>query len=169
MALFEPGTLEKKTFIQPLFIYYRVATTGIRGYFTHRLENGYAYIMRKILGKWAEVDAAGANFAPEIRFELFCRGIGKVHSTPEAITLRLQSTPGCSGVQLAAGGEVTATAPKSSPLMNILFPYSSTIEIEITGQNTALPLPPWVDIVLVGYLIPEKSVSTWGNNGGKNG
>jgi hypothetical protein len=142
----------------PYFIYQRVATTGPEGYFYQTIDFGYWYFLRKIITRWPEIDAAGANFAPDIRVEILDRGIGKrIQSEP--IPFRLFSTPNSAGLQINAGGLVGASQPSAEKLINTFYPNGIQLAFSITGQNTVLPLPPWVDVCLLGYNVIQRGSS----------
>jgi hypothetical protein len=81
------------------------------------------------------------------------------------IPFRLFTTPGAEGVQVNAANQLTATGPKNAKLLNKVFPCRDNLEIYITGQNP-IGNPPFIDMVLIGYLIPATGKVMW--QGGKD-
>lgn len=157
----------KNNFIgsQPYFIYKRIQLTSVKAFFLHPIDYGFDYLLRNIIVKYPEVDSTGANYGPKLRFEsVETSASRRVQNVP--IPFELVTTPGSAGVQINAALQMTATGPNAKKMINVVHPYRDNIHIEITGQNGTLPVI--VDIVTVGYLIPNKNLSMWGDDGGTN-
>ena len=149
---------------QPWFLYKRVSLVDPVGYCFFPLEYGFWYLLRKVNMKYADTDVAGANRTNRLNVEAILRGTNKIPQN-EPIPFDLLSSPGPAGVAPGAGGQLTATGVKTSKLLNTLYPFRDNIELYVTGQQTSLPA--FVDIVCIGYLIPEKSFHMW--EGGQGG
>lgn len=146
---------------QPYFIYQRLTLTNTVEHFLFPVDYGFNYLLRDIVTKYPEVDAAGATFGPDLSFTpVHTYQSRKTSNVP--VPFGLVSTPGSAGVQVNAAAQMTATGPKNQKKFNVIFPYRDSIHIEITGQNGTTPV--LVDIVLVGYLIPNRELSMWGGN-----
>lgn len=144
---------------QPYFVYKRITLTRPVEYFFHEIDYGFNYFLRYLIVKYPEIDVTGANYGPHLRFEAVERAINRrVQNTP--IPFELVSTPGSAGVQINAANQMTATGPKNQKKLNVLYPYRDNIEFSISGQNGTEP--ELVDIVTVGYLIPNENLSMWG-------
>lgn len=151
---------------QPWFLYKRVPTTTPTGYCFFPLEYGFWYLLRKVNVKFAETNAAKTVFANSLNVEAILRGTNKIPQN-EPIPFNLLSSPGSAGVSPSVSGQQqTATGVKNSKLLNTLYPFRDNIELYVTGQGGA-SLPAFIDIVCIGYLIPEKSFYMW--QGGKDG
>jgi len=136
---------------QPYFIYQRLTLAHPTEYFLEYVNQGFYYLLRDIYVSYPELDAAGATFGPELRFELKQKAQDII---PQDVPLpfRLCCTPGNDGIQATAANLLTAQPPKYNKMFNIIYPEKDNIEIKITGQN--LTTPTVVDIMLNGYLIP---------------
>lgn len=146
---------------QPWFLYKRVPLTTPTGYCFFEIEYGFWYLLRKIHIKYAEFNSVAALYGPRLSVEAILRGTNKVPQNVP-IPFDLISTPNQSGVDInVALGEMTATAPKASKMLNILYPFRDNVEFYVTGQNVPAGMPPFVDIMAVGYLIPESSFHMW--------
>ncbi len=151
--------------VQPYFIYQRVSLAGAKGVFLFPIDYGFWFWLRSITTKHPEIDAAAANFAPELAIEI--RESGSQHN-PQDINFppppRLFTTPGSNGVQINAVGRMTATAPKNVKSINSVHIHRDNIEMYITGQN-AIPFPTVIDVLLQGYLIPFTDLAMWKGTG----
>ena len=149
---------------QPYYIYKRVQLTSPTGYFLNPIDYGFWYLLRRVHVKFPEVDTAGAVFYPQLNLYVVERGSNKIpQNTP--IPFRLFCTPTSEGVTVTAGNQLTATGPKNAKLLNKVLPFRDNIEFYISGQNP-IGNPPFIDIVCIGYMIPERKLYMW--EGGKN-
>ena len=171
---------------QPYFFHERVqlqnpaltlpATKLPYGYMNFKVDFGFNFLLRRIRSHFAEHDMVGGlhtQFLNTMNIEI----IEKAYNVmPQNVPtpLNLCTTPASSGTTIdptgaAIYGDLTATAPKADKLINKLFPNGSNIEIYINGNAAlATTFPMYVHIVLIGYLIPKKTLTMWGKNGGKN-
>lgn len=148
---------------QPYFIYKRILLNTPTARFLHTIDYGFWFLLRKIICKYPQVDVTGAIFGPNLRFETYQTAANKFPQNVP-IPFELVSSPGSTGVTIDAAGNMTATPVKNAKLQNVVHPYRDTIDIRITGQN--LTTPTQIDIMLLGYYLPEKSLKMWsGNNG----
>lgn len=143
----------------PLFIYRRIALASARPPFFFAIDPGYWFWLRSLRAKWPEVDAAGVTFAPELNIEIIESSVHRVHqNTP--VSIRLLCSPGSQGVQINAGGKMTATPVTGQKMLNEMRPFRDNITFYVSGQNTT-PFPAFVDIVAIGYMIPDKRSIAW--------
>lgn len=152
--------------IQPYWIYQRISLVAPKGTFLFPVEYGFWYWLRFINTKYPELDAGAANFAPELAIEI--RESGSLHN-PQDVNFpplpRLFTTPGPNGVQINAGGLMTATGPKYQKAINSMHLHRNNIELYITGRS-AIPFPTLIDICLMGYLIPDAHLLMWKGESG---
>lgn len=146
---------------QPYFIYQRLTLINTVEHFLQSVDFGFDYLLRNLIVKYPEVDAAGATFGPDLSFTPV-NSYADMKTSNFPVPFGLVATPGSAGVQVNAAAQMTATGPKNQKKFNVVFPYRDRIHIEITGQNGTTPV--LVDIVLVGYLIPNRELSMWGGN-----
>lgn len=149
---------------QPYYIYKRVMLTSPTGYFFNAIDYGFWYLLRRIHVQFPELDAAGAVIYPQLEMYMVEKGSNKIPQNVP-IPFRLFCTPGAEGVQVNAGSQLTATGPKNAKLINKVFPFRDNVEIYISGQNP-IGNPPFIDIALVGYMIPNRKLYMW--QGGKD-
>lgn len=148
---------------QPYYIYQRVSLTGPEGYFFHAIDYGFWYLMRRLHCVWSQ-DNLVANF-PELSVNFNLRASNK---WPQNVPtpLRLFATPNNPTVrQTALTTRTFSAGPKNVKLLNIVYPFRDNIEIYVYGQNPPNQ-PPFVDIMSVGYLIPNEKLYMW--EGGKD-
>lgn len=149
----------------PFLIYQRInLIPNSRGPFFFVINSGYWYIIRHIRCQWAEVAAGVAPaFNPGMNIEI--RGSGRHREYQNApVPLRLLSSPCGNGVTLTAPAGMTATGTESVKMIDELLPQRENIEIYLSGHD-ATPFPAFIDILLVGYMIPdEKMVQFKGGN-----
>jgi len=156
--------LEVQRDSQPFYIYKRVMLTSPTGYFFHAIDYGFWYLLRRIHATFPELDPAGAVTYPQLEMYMVEKGSNKIPQNVP-IPFRLFSTPGAEGVQVNAASQLKATGPKNAKLLNLVFPCRDNLEIYISGQNP-IGNPPFIDIALIGYLVPAKEKAMWqgGNN-----
>jgi hypothetical protein len=146
------------------------------GYMNFKVDHGFNFLLRKVRTHFAQFDMVGGvhtTFLNSMNVEL----VEKAYNvTPQnvPIPLSLFTTPASEGVtldpsEIAAYDQLTATAPMSDKLINKLFPNGSNIEIYVSGNSLlATTFPMYVHIVLIGYLIPAKTLAMWGGKRGGN-
>ena len=105
------------------------------------------------------LDPAGAVIYPQLNLYMVERGSNKIPQNVP-IPFRLFGTPAADGVQVNAANQLTATGPKNVKLINKVFPFRDNIELYISGQNP-IGNPAFVDVALVGYLIPSTEKYMW--------
>lgn len=147
----------------PYFIYRRLSGLLVRQFLYFTLPNGYGYWLRRIVSRWNEsIHGDAVNFAPQIYVDFYARQ-NLLNRVP--VPLLLLSSPGRQGEQFPGlvppgtapnGLEVTAAQRLSCKILDQFYPYNDTIHLEFTGQNPTIPLPAELDIMLEGYLVPEK-------------
>lgn len=149
--------VDKLMDMAPYLIYQRVnLIANAPGKFYFPIEPGYWYWLRQIRCKWNEVDAAGVVYNPGMFIEM--RGSSRHRTYQDApIPLRLISSPGGNGVNQVLPNLMTATGPASFKMIDEILPQRDNIEIYLTGHNVT-PFPAFIDVLLVGYMIPDKSM-----------
>lgn len=150
----------------PYFIYQRVNMIGAKNPFFFQVEYGFWYYVRRICARWPEIDAAGAVFAPEINIE-FPESARHITHENMPYPLRIITTPGSHGVQIDLGNNLTANIPVKAFEQDIVLLQSDNITFWLSGQN-ATPFPAWIDILVIGYMIPDSEIDRWkGSNDGR--
>lgn len=138
------------------------------------LDFGYGYLLRMITSKWPMYESQSASIYPTLNISLFntIRGATRQNNP---IPLRLVSTPGKDGCfRFPAPAPVdndifnicySATPPLKNRLVyNLFYQYRDAIHMKF---NFSPELPTqfheieYFDIMLDGYLIPEKDLSLW--------
>lgn len=161
----------------PNWQYTRMEIVAAQQTVLYQIPIGYAYMLERVLSKWPDRDANPPTIAiPQVLVEL-TEVVRERSRQNVAYRLRLISTPAEPGVVVSAapspvdldnfGVEFTATpVKKQEPVGGIIFAYGSNVELKVTGQQFVAGTwrPQYVDIVLVGYSIPEKSLIMWGEN-----
>lgn len=151
--------------VYPNFVYQRINLIAGNNWFLFPIDSGYWFWMRGIRAKWPEIDTAGLVFAPEIFIQINESSRNRVHQNAP-VPIRLIATPASNNVQINATGELTATGVTSAKMLNEIRPARDNITFIITGQN-ATPFPAWIDIVVIGYMIPDADFAYWrGSNDG---
>lgn len=163
--------------VYPYFIYKRIPLAHYREYFTFKIEYGFGYWLRSIRVKYPEISPAltdiitpvsgSAVQSPTIKIELFDNANFKARQ-PLPFTVELVATPGKERCySYAAPSPVdndvyginfsAAPAPQSINNLNFLYQYGDVIRIDITGQalNGAQWSPDYLDMMLVGYYVPQ--------------
>jgi len=157
----------------PYFIFQRIEFSHYREYFFQKIDHGYGYFLKRVIFRYPErYDLLQAQvLTPQINFEFFLKSYYKSRQV-DPIPGRLLSTPSNHGVSGAAPLPVdnnifsvcfTAGERKSYKRLDWLYPYSDTIEINITGQDAGMlsRTHQYVDIVLDGYLVPSQESKLW--------
>lgn len=157
--MLELQTLDTLRKSQPFYVYKRVMLTSPEGYFFQAIDYGYWYLLRKIHVQYPEIDPAGAVFYPTLNVYMVEKGQNTIPQNV-AIPFDLFCTPGNTGIQTNALNQMTSTGPKNAKLQNKIFPFRDNIELYISGQNP-IGNPPFVDITLIGYLIPANDQYQW--------
>jgi hypothetical protein len=177
--------------VLPYFIYKRIEVGNFREYFTFKIDYGFGYWLRAIKVKYpfltqyynnvirSTVYASGGTEVPKLKLELFDNANFKARQ-PAAFTAELISSPN-QGVCIAYQAPQPADpgvpylinftaepAPKSLSNLNFLYRYGDIIRVDITGQELVQPSniwgPPWLDILLVGYYVPQETFVMYGGN-----
>lgn len=143
----------------PYIIYQRVNLVAIKNPFFFLIETGYWYLLRHIRAKWAEIDAAGATFAPEISIEVIGSARHRVFQN-NPIPLRHLTTPTSRGVQITGAGDMTSINPWRTIAFDDVRMHQDNITFLVSGQN-ATPFPAFVDLIVVGYMIPDNRFLQW--------
>lgn len=163
----------------PAFYYkrFKVDDIRIKFYFSIPLDYGFGYLLRRISSKWSEeVIPNGNAYHKDVKYTLIHTTRGRrLNDLPAP--LRLVSTPAETNVFLAAapapvdndgyGVCFAATPVKNRLVFNEYYFYRETLFIEFIfnlNMNTtpAELITAYLDVMLDGYLIPEKSLEMWG-------
>ena len=156
----------------PAFYYkrFRILTgTAFKFYFLIPLDFGYGYLLRRISSKWANFTG---EVQPPLDYELIHTTRGrKLNNIPAP--LRLISTPGTDGVTVVnapspvdnAGFNVCMSDEplKNRVVINEYYFYRETLYLNLYFRAVAgVEIDRYIDIMLDGYLIPEKDLEMWG-------
>lgn len=154
----------------PFFIYKRLAGALSPSYFFFQFPYGYGYWMRRIIARWPESVSgeAGSVIAPEIYVDMVARM--RQINEPSGIPLQIISSPCEFGVQTPAlvppgtapnGLEFSAAQFQSAKVLDQYYPYNDNMNLKISGQfSAAVPASPaYVDIMIQGYYVPEKTLN----------
>lgn len=161
--------------VLPFWFYRRVQVSGPVEYISFPIAFGYHYRLNRVYSKWPDRDATPVTIAyPQVQF--FLSGQARAESStfqPVAFPLRLISTPAEPGVVVAAAPSpvdasafnvnMTATAPKVTPYLGLMFPDKDVINIRVEGAQFLAGAwrPEYVDILLDGDRIPDKEMEMW--------
>ncbi len=143
---------------QPWWIYEKKLINQETIYFSSEIDYGFWFLLRSIHVKWPERNQANTIWNPDLNMEMYERG---ANITPQNLPtpFKLFATQNSDGVS-PTSGITTATSKKNIKLFNYVFPYRDNIELRIhrsfTPTNTFD-----CDILLIGYLLPEKSMEMW--------
>lgn len=146
------------------------------GYMNFKVDFGFNFLLRRIRSHFAEMNMVGGvhtQFLRTMNIEIIEKAYN-VMPQNVPIPLSLCTTPASSGTVIdptgtASYADLTATAPLADKLINKLFPNGSNIEIYINGNAAlATTFPMYVHIIIIGYLIPKKTLTMWGKHGGTN-
>lgn len=155
----KPVNLEIAAQVQPYFYYKRLTLTHYREYFIFKIDNSYGYFLRAISTGWPAINAHG--YSPDLNLEFFNKSQLKARQL-EPVPAILLSTPSGLGTKPALlPASVPANIRGSRKILNFFYPYGDTVEIHITGQDTTNP--EYIDLVLEGYYVPDKSLLYWGS------
>lgn len=146
---------------QPYWIYRRYNTFGDasnKNYLFHKLDYGMNYLLRRILIKAAY---NSFNYMPTINIIDTAKSKTK---TPKPIPTNLTSTPGNEAtIFIEPVGDTftpysTAIPPISSKTLNYVFPAGYNLSMEIISPSNLGDQHVTIDVLLVGYYIPEKDI-----------
>jgi hypothetical protein len=168
-ALSEPIRVNLTKQLQPYLIYLRTALTHFREYINYTLPYGYGYLLRRVLANWPTVNPAGVKYSGNLRLEFMGVGTWKSRQI-DPNPLSLFSSPAGQGDDLAGpgvrqyagvGGAVVFTSANRASwrILNYQYLFGDTFNLHVTGQDSIDPA--YFDLVLHGYLIPERSLSMW--------
>lgn len=142
------------------------------GYFNFKVDFGFFYLLRRIRVHYAQFNSVGGVhtvYMPALEIDIVEKALNTIPQNVP-IPTPLFCTPGNEGVTIDPAGagayaELTATAPMSDKLINKVFPNGSNLEIFVRW-NTLPPagtaFPMYAHIVLIGYLVPDKTIAMWG-------
>lgn len=170
--------------VLPYFIYKRIALAHFREYFSFKIDYGFGYWLRSVRVKYPEIAPALAGIygtpagtekqSPKVKLEFFDNANYKARQ-PSPFTAELVSTPGSDRCySYAAPSPVdadifnlnfsAAPAVKSISNLNFLYRYGDVIRIDITGQEAQSGqwTPDYMDLLLVGYYVPQSSFEMYG-------
>ncbi len=164
MVDLDDATLERARVGQPYFIYQRIPLGNVvEAYFLFPVPYGFWFLLRTVNSIWPQESAAKAYFDGTLKVEFFLRGSGKSQQGVP-VSLNLFATPGGDGISIDGINRLTCgEGPKGAKLQNTVYPIRDTIEIRVTGHDPlAIPIHPlYVDIALLGYLIPDSRLDLW--------
>ncbi len=163
----------------PYFYYKRFeidfnsANLGRSNIWSFALDYGYAYLLRRLSSQWPiKDDIATPQTELDISFFNMIRG-SKYQDKP--YPLRQVTTPGNPDINFSAapapvdqdgfGINFDAAGVKNRLVYNLFYQFRDAIHIEV---NFRVQVPPvaagktYVDLMLDGYLIPEKNLAMWG-------
>lgn len=161
MGLF--GEIELIDGVRPYYVYEQVQLTAPVTYWIFPIDYGFYYLLRKIHAKYPEYDEVELVYGPPLNFELFQRAQNIVNQV-QPVSPDLFCTPGSEGVNIDAAGGLTAVSIKFAKLQNTVYAYKGQLEVHIHGYNGTTPK--CCEIMMIGYLIPARSLEMWRKSNG---
>ena len=148
----------------PHWFYKRVPVLHSTEYVFFKLDYGFHFLLTHCIEKHNE-SFGGVNFAcPDLNAQIIRVGSSDhFHNAP--VYFPLFASPGQAGVDAnLVEHNMSATPLKIPRKLDYFFPFSDTVQIEITGQtinsavNPELNFPGFIDILLIGRYYPEHSL-----------
>ena len=143
-------------------------------FYSLTIDPGYIYLLRAVTVQWNTL-SAGVRPAPcpELALEFLAMSsifprqsspvLASLLTTPAGRNLVYPLTQPNGQVSMAPAGPINW--PRGSrKILNFAFIENDTLQIKVSGQTLqgGTWTPGYVDLVLEGYNIPEKSMSIWG-------
>lgn len=180
MSVFTPIKIDITGQPSPYFFYERLAVVAgrTRVPVSFHIDTGFTYFLRRLVMTWPDTEftAGPPIYVPSLTISFIDRAKNKPRQIVP-IPVSLLSTP--AGHQTFAGPaplpvdntafsqNFSASVRPSHKMFNYFYAFADTIEMEVTGFVAApfLWLPPYFDVMIEGYNIPEKSLTMWGKGG----
>ncbi len=175
MSVFDPiGTEEVET-TRAFWQFQRFTVAHPIEYFSFEVDPGFGYLLRAATVRWDTVNLANA-ISPTISLE-FLAASSVFPRQPSPVLADLLGTPAGRFIEratvmpngVAAIGPVLGTTeidwPRGSrKLLNFAFIENEVVQIKITGQSVqgGSWTPAYIDVLLEGYNVPERSMAVWG-------
>lgn len=147
---------------------------GPKYQFSFPLDYGYAFLLSEIMFK-----QGGDPYEGKVKIEIISKARGREYQMFPFYP-RLISTPGSNGLSLPAPAPVdngalnrcntawnyedfTSTGPKSRLPLNLFYHYRENVFINVFLSTFfwGLYSPSFADLLLIGYLIPERKLAMW--------
>lgn len=157
----------------PQLIYKRLVTNGAPVKFLEPLPFGYGFILIDLRAQWA-FKTDNDDILPELKVE-FKKTVGSKMLQDKPYWLNHVSTPGNQDTLEAQTEPMPvdnfnysvafeAKSVKNQIRYNEYYQYREVIDLNLLyDTHNALPSTQYIDIVLVGYYVPDKSLSVWGS------
>lgn len=155
----------------PAWFFRRLTSNSINKYidFLIPIDWGYGYLLRSIKSKWRDVAGAGEPNSGHLDIK-FIKTTRARELQNDYYPVRLISTPGENGVNFVAAPNpvdndifskcFAATPVKNVLILNYYYQYRETMYIKLLIGGL-IEQDNYVDILLDGYYIPEKSLPLW--------
>jgi len=164
----------------PQFYYKRLNLTDLAvGYFIIPIEQGYAFLLRTMRTKWQTAEGNNVlrvrtKFIQQVRdrtlqndfypFGLICTpGTAGFHSDGSGTLVQgveVYAAPQPADMT-AFGFNFSANPVKNNLILNYFYQHQEALDLRIEFQPLSVEQG-YVDIVMVGYLIPDLSLGEWG-------
>lgn len=157
----------------PQLIYKRLQTIGAPVKFLEPLPFGYGFILIDLRTQWA-FKTDNDILLPELKVE-FKKTVGSKMLQALPYWLNHVSTPGNQDTVEAQaepspvdnnnfGVAFEAKSVKNQIRYNEYYQYREVIDLQLLyDTHNALPTDQYIDIVLVGYYVPDTTLGVWGN------
>lgn len=138
------------------------------GYFIVPIPVGFCYLLRSVRTKWPDIES---NLSLEVEGQFTDTTADRTKQNV-AYPLSLISTPGKDGVSVVTapapvnmdnfGVCFTATGPKKNITLNYYYQRRGNLDVRINFNVIGSLELGYVDILFIGYLMPDKDVDFWG-------
>jgi len=152
---------------QPYFVFGRYALTVPRVYVMYSVPWGFNYLLRRLVVRWPGRNALAGVTRDPVFLEIVNTAQAIRRQTLPVLSELVSSPCGddsWSAVEPSAplGLSATCASLQSTKILNIAVPYGDTIRLEVTAQSPGTTrCPEFVDLVMLGYLLPECAVAMW--------
>lgn len=149
-----------------------VANLPMNNLWSFRLTQGYTYLLRSYAAKWSgHQEGSPGDPLPDVLISFYNK-IRATNYQTQPFPARLVTTPGGQGVwaatahapvdQDAFGVVLTEKPLKNILTQNLFYQFNDNVYMEINYPVTIVENEyTYLDLVLFGYLIPEKDLEMW--------
>lgn len=155
---------------QPYFVYERLALAA-RVYTVYQVPYGYNYCLRRIVARWPLRNVLAGVIRDALLVEVV-HTAANLRRQNDALPLTLITSPAGESEYPATepsaplGLSASAASLQSTKFLNYVAVFGDAIRLEIVPEaGTGAKCPEFVDVVLMGYLLPESSLAMWGSAG----
>lgn len=150
------------------FWYWRRLLFERKEFITFDLEHGYNYHLKEIRMRATDIDTVSNKLIAKVSM---IRSVYSRVNQNKAINIALVTSPGDNSEYIPAVSPVDSDAlnvsPKSEPIKNAIrldemYNYKEPIQFEVEWREKPNEAS-YIDLLLIGYKIPENIFSLWGN------